>query len=43
MTYSNPGTVATPTNKHNTTRPTQTQSTRSTTRNRHYIGILNGG
>ena len=43
MAYNDPGTVAAPTNKVNTTRPTHTRSARSTAPNQHYIVILSGG
>jgi hypothetical protein len=43
VAYNDLGTVAAPTNKVNTTRPTQTRSARSTAPNRHYIVILSGG
>jgi hypothetical protein len=43
VAYHDPGTVTAPTNKVNTTRPTQTRSAHSAAPNQHYIGILSGG
>jgi hypothetical protein len=43
VAYNDPGTVAAPTYKVNTTRPAQTRSAPSAAPNQHYIGILSGG